>query len=80
MSCPLPIFITCTSYCIHGISVCEVHVLNTCTSCLFYKKIISSSHIKMVKWSIDYVETWILRVILHVTHAISGNKIEETST
>jgi hypothetical protein len=41
---------------------------------------ISSSHIKMVNWSIDYVETWIIRVISHVTHAISGNKIEETST
>jgi hypothetical protein len=34
----------------------------------------------MVKSSIDYVETWILRVISRVTHAISGNKIEETLT
>jgi hypothetical protein len=34
----------------------------------------------MVKWSIDYVETCILRVISRITHVISENKIEETLT
>ena len=33
---------------------------------------------KMIKWSIDYVETWIIMVILYVTHAISGNEMKES--
>jgi hypothetical protein len=35
---------------------------------------------KMIKWSIDYVETWILRVISRVIHATSENKMKETLT
>jgi hypothetical protein len=34
--------------------------------------------VKMIKWSIDYVETWITMVILHVTHAISGSEMKES--
>jgi hypothetical protein len=34
----------------------------------------------MVKWSIDYVKTWILSLISRITHAISGSEIEETLT
>jgi hypothetical protein len=33
---------------------------------------------KMIKRSIYYVETWILRAILRVIHALSGSEIEET--
>jgi hypothetical protein len=33
---------------------------------------------KMIKWSIDYVETWILRVISRVIHATSEIEIKET--
>jgi hypothetical protein len=33
---------------------------------------------KMIKWSIDYVETWILRVISRVIHATSESEIKET--
>jgi hypothetical protein len=32
----------------------------------------------MIKWSIDYFETWILIVISHVTHAISGSEMKES--
>jgi hypothetical protein len=34
----------------------------------------------MIKWNIDYVDTWILRLISPVTYAISGSEIEETLT
>jgi hypothetical protein len=33
---------------------------------------------KMIKWSIDYVETWIIIVISCVTYAISGSEMKET--
>jgi hypothetical protein len=32
----------------------------------------------MIKRSIDYVETWILMVISHVTHVISGSEMKES--
>ena len=32
---------------------------------------------KMIKWSIDYVETWILMVISHVIHATSESEMKE---
>jgi hypothetical protein len=32
----------------------------------------------MIKRVIDYVETWILMVISHVTHAISGSEMKES--
>jgi hypothetical protein len=32
----------------------------------------------MIKKSIDYVETWILRAISRVTHAICRSEMEET--
>jgi hypothetical protein len=41
-------------------------------------KIIWSPYVKMIKWSIDYVETWIPMVILHVTHAISESEMKES--
>jgi hypothetical protein len=31
----------------------------------------------MIKLSINYVETWIPMVILHVTYAISGSEMKE---
>jgi hypothetical protein len=33
---------------------------------------------KMIEWSIDYVETWILRVISRVIHATSESGMKET--
>jgi hypothetical protein len=30
----------------------------------------------MVKWSIDYVQTWTLRLISHITHGISESQME----
>jgi hypothetical protein len=33
---------------------------------------------KMIKRSIDYVETWILSVISHVIHATSESEMKET--
>jgi hypothetical protein len=38
----------------------------------------SSLHMKMIEWSIDYVETWILRVISRVIHATSESGMKET--
>jgi hypothetical protein len=32
----------------------------------------------MIKWSIDYVKIYILKVISHVTHATSESKLKET--
>jgi hypothetical protein len=32
----------------------------------------------MIKRSIDYVETWILMMISHVTHVISGSEMKES--
>jgi hypothetical protein len=32
----------------------------------------------MIKWTNDYVETWILKVISCVTHTISGAEMEGT--
>jgi hypothetical protein len=43
-------------------------------------KIIWSPYVKMIKWSIDYIETWITMVILHVTHIISGSEMKESLT
>jgi hypothetical protein len=34
----------------------------------------------MVKWSIDYVDTWIFRVISRLTHTINVSEIEEMLT
>ena len=33
---------------------------------------------KMIKWSIDYVKTWILKVISCVTYQRSQSEIKET--
>jgi hypothetical protein len=38
------------------------------------------SYVKMIKWSIDYVKTWILMLISHVTHAISGSEMKQCLT
>jgi hypothetical protein len=32
---------------------------------------------KMIKWSVDYVKTWILRVISRVTHSTSESEMEK---
>jgi hypothetical protein len=34
----------------------------------------------MIKWSIDYVEIWILKVISYVTHVTSESELKETLT
>jgi hypothetical protein len=32
----------------------------------------------MIKWSIDYVKIWILKVTSHVTHTTSESELKET--